>query len=269
MAQNTQSKKKKTSGKTAAKSAPKSSGTKRQAPPPEPAPPRRREILGIVFFFAAVFLIISFFNSEGALIVLGTDFIKSLVGYGFWLAAPAFLFCAVILLFHHGRPVAFRVLCILMLPVLFGAMMHVVNVGAPPEDFVLGDVVKSLAQQGKLLASGGVLGGLFGFALYKAFSKAGAFIVLLVIFGLFLIVGTKFDVSGAANKIKDRATRQSLRPHSPCRRKRRLPPPIPSRARSDETGGRWICRSERMRNSFRFVNLMTGRAPKPSPSGHA
>ena len=207
MAQNTQSKKKKTSGKTAAKSAPKSSGTKRQAPPPEPAPPRRREILGIVFFFAAVFLIISFFNSEGALIVLGTDFIKSLVGYGFWLAAPAFLFCAVILLFHHGRPVAFRVLCILMLPVLFGAMMQVVNVGAPPEDFVLGDVVKNLAQQGKLLASGGVLGGLFGFALYKAFSKAGAFIVLLVIFGLFLIVGTKFDVSGAANKIKDRATR--------------------------------------------------------------
>lgn len=199
MAQTTKSKKKKTTGSSAAKSSPKSSGAKRQTPSPEPAAPKRREILGLVFFFIAVFLIISFINTEGALIVLGTNFIKSLVGYGFWLAAPAFLFCAVILMFHHGRPVAFRTLCILMLPVLFGAMMHVVNVGAPPEDFVFRDVVNDLAQQGSLLSSGGVLGGLFGFALYKAFGKVGAFIVLLVIFGLFLIVGTKFDVSGAAN----------------------------------------------------------------------
>ncbi len=206
MAQTTKSKKKKTSASSASKSS-KSSVSKRQAPAPEPAPPRRREILGFLFLFFAVFLIISFFNSEGALIVLGTNFIRTLVGYGFWLVIPAFLFCSVILLFHHGRPVAFRVLCILMLPVLFGAMMHVVNVGAPPEDFVLRDVVSDLAKEGRNLASGGVLGGLFGYALYKAFSKVGAFIVLLVIFGLFLIVGTKFDVGGAANKIKDRATR--------------------------------------------------------------
>ena len=207
MAQTTKSKKKKTTGSSAAKSSSKASGTKRQAPAAEPAPPRRREILGLLFFFFAVFLIISFFNSEGALIVLGTNFIRTLVGYGFWLVIPAFLFCSVILLFHHGRPVAFRVLCILMLPILFGAMMHVVNVGAPPEDFVLRDVVSDLAKEGRNLASGGVLGGLFGYALYMAFSKVGAFIVLLVIFGLFLIVGTKFDVGGAANKIKDRATR--------------------------------------------------------------
>ena len=207
MAQTTKSKKKKTTGSSAAKSSPKSSGAKRQTPSPEPAAPKRREILGLVFFFIAVFLIISFFNSDGALIVLGTNFIKTIVGYGFWLVIPAFLFCSVILLFHHGRPVAFRVLCILMLPVLFGAMMHVVNVGAPPEDFVFRDVVSDLAKDGRNLASGGVLGGLFGYALYKAFSKVGAFIVLLVIFGLFLIVGTKFDVSGAASKIKDRATR--------------------------------------------------------------
>ena len=177
MAQTTKSKKKKTTGSSSAKSLPKSSGTKRQAPPAETAAPKRREILGLVFFFAAVFLIISFFNSEGALIVLGTDFIKTLVGYGFWLVIPAFLFCSVILLFHHGRPVAFRVLCILMLPVLFGAMMHVINVGAPPENFILRDVISDLAKEGRNLASGGVLGGLFGYALYKAFSKVGAFIV--------------------------------------------------------------------------------------------
>ncbi len=206
MAQSTKSNKKKSSG-AAAKSAPKASGAKKQAPPPEPAPPRRREILGIVFFFAAVFLIISFFNSEGALIVFGTNLIKSLVGYGFWLTAPAFLFCAVILVFHHGRPVAFRVFCILMLPLLFAAMGQVLYVGAPPEDFDLKQVIGTLSEQGKLLASGGVLGGLFGYALYHALSRIGAFIVLLVIFGLFLVIGTKFDVSGAASKIKSRATR--------------------------------------------------------------
>ena len=207
MAQSTKSKKKKASGSSAARSSAKSAGTKRKAPATESAPPRRREFLGILFLLAAVFLIISFFRPEGALIIAGTNFIKSLVGYGYWLAAPAFLFCAVILLFHHGRPVAFRTICILALPILFGAMMHVINIGPPPEEFDLQNEARLLSQTGKLLASGGVLGGLLGYSLYTAVGKVGAFIVLLVIFGLFLIVGTNFDVSSTASKIKDRATK--------------------------------------------------------------
>ncbi len=207
MAQSSKSKKKKTSGASSTKASTKSAGSKRQAPQPEPAAPMRREILGVLFFLAAVFLIISFFNNEGTVIVRVTNGMRSLLGYGFWLAAPAFLFCAVILLFHHGRPVAVRVLCILLLPILFGAMMQVLNVGAPPEDFELQPVVKDLSHTGQLLASGGILGGLLGYALYHWLSKAGAFIVLLVLFGLFLIIGTKFDVSGTASKIKERATR--------------------------------------------------------------
>ena len=208
MAQSKQKTRKKTSGSATGKSAPRSGGSaKKQAPPPEPNPPRRREILGLLFFFAAVFLVIGYFNNEGSIIVFGTDLIKTLVGWGFWLTAPAFLFCAAILVFHHGRPVAFRAFCILMLPMLFAAMVHVLRVGPPPEDFDLKTVMADLGQQGKLLASGGVLGGLFGYALYKAFSKIGAFLVLLVIFALFLVVGTKFNVSGAAGKLRERASR--------------------------------------------------------------
>ena len=226
MAQSKQSGKKTTSAASSAKSSPKksSSASRRQAPPPEPAPPRRREVLGVVFFFIGLFIVISYFNTEGALIVFGSDLIKTLVGYGFWLTAPAFLFSAIILFFHHGRPVAFRVFCILMLPLLFAAMGQVLYVGAPPEEFDLRTIAAQLAQEGKLLASGGVLGGLFGYALYQALSKFGAFIVLLIIFGLFLIIGTKFDVSGTASKLKERATR----PYEPEEEPVYTPQPAPA-----------------------------------------
>ncbi len=226
MAQSKSTSKKKSAsaGKSAAKS---SGGAKKQAPAPETPQPRRRELLGILFFFAAVFLVIGYFNNgeqKGALIDYGTSFIKSLVGYGFWLSAPALLFSAAILVFHRGRPVAFRVICILMLPVLFAAMGQVLYAGEVPVPFDIREVVLSLSGQGKLLASGGILGGLFGYALFALVGKVGAMVVLLVIFALFLIVGTKFDVKSAAASVKERATRPYEPEEEPLRETKPTPP---------------------------------------------
>ena len=231
MAQASRNKKKSTTKKTGSKA---SAPSRRQAPPRESRPPRRREVAAVLFFFAAVFVLISYFKNEGSVIVFVTDLLKSLVGYGFWLTAPAFLFCSAILAFHHGKPVAFRVLCILMLPLLFAAMVHVLRVGAPPENFDLRAISSDLIKEGKLLASGGLLGGLFGYALYNILNKVGAFIVLLVISGLFLVVGTKFDLGGAAVKIKERATR----PYEPeedlnLTADRRRPEPAKKRRETD------------------------------------
>ena len=200
-------KKKSTASSTARKPSSSGSSAKRKAPAKAPAQPKRRELLSLLFFLAAIFMVISFFNTDGTLIQFISKLIKGLIGYGYWLTAPAFLFCAAILFFHHGRPVAFRVFCVLLLPLLFASMCHVLNVGAPPEDFVLKAQAAELYRTGQIMASGGVLGGLFGFSLYTAVGKAGSFIVLLVIFGLFLIVGTKFDLGKAADKLKDQATR--------------------------------------------------------------
>ena len=204
MAQKKTNKKTGNAAKTSTRAA---KSTRSPAPPAEPHPPRRREILALLFFLSAIYLLIGYFRQEGAIIVFGTDLIKSLIGYGFWLTAPALLFCAVILAFHHGRPVAFRSFCILMLPMLFAAMVHVLRITELAEPFDFKAVSLQLMQDGRLLASGGLLGGLFAIALFKAVGKIGAFISMLLIFALFLIIGTKFDVSGAAGKIKERATR--------------------------------------------------------------
>ena len=208
MAQSKKTTKNKSAGTKSAASAPRKTQSAKKSPPPaEPKPPRRREVLGVLFLILGIFLIIGYFTNEGSVIVFSSGLIKSLIGYGFWLTAPALLFSAVILLFHHGRPVALRCFCILMLPLLFASMVHVLRIVELPEVFDLKAVSAQLMDEGRLMASGGLLGGLFAIALFKAFGKIGAFISMLVIFALFLVIGTKFDVSGAAGKIKERATR--------------------------------------------------------------
>ena len=92
-------------------------------PPEPPAAPINREVTAFIFLFVAVFIVISYFNNDGAVIVFVANLIKGLFGWGFWLAAPAFLVSAVILAFHKGKPVALRVSAILLLPVLFAAMV--------------------------------------------------------------------------------------------------------------------------------------------------
>ncbi|MCR5664451.1 MAG: DNA translocase FtsK 4TM domain-containing protein [Oscillospiraceae bacterium] len=176
------------------------------APPPPPASPHRREIAGFIFFFASVFLLIGMFNNEGSVIVFGTNLIKSLIGFGFWLTAPVFFIISCILVFHRGKPVSFRVFSMLMLPVLFATAWHILNAAELPGEFELKSAVEQLHQQGIELKSGGIIGGLLGIGLKNAFSKVGAFFLLLVLFGVFLIFGLKINVSGMASKIKERAT---------------------------------------------------------------
>ena len=83
--------KKKKSTSSSASSRKKSTGSTKQAATRQP---RRREILALIFFFIAVFLAVGLFVPEGTVIIFGTDLVKTLVGFGFWLTIPAFLFSA-------------------------------------------------------------------------------------------------------------------------------------------------------------------------------
>ena len=206
MAQSASSKKKKTSaGK---KTAPASKGAKRvenAVPPFAPPTPHRREVGAFVFLFAAIFLVISYFNSDGAVIVFVTNLFKGLIGWGFWLTAPVFLAVAFVLGFHKGRPVAFRVFCLLLLPILFAAMGHLLYADPEKGTFELTAVVGRLFLEGQELRSGGVVGGLIAIGLKMAFSIYGAFPLLLVLFSLAFILGFKLNVSSMAGKLKERA----------------------------------------------------------------
>ena len=136
MANKSKTSKKKSSVKTAAKPK-KQRPSVQMAPPPEPPQPIRRELTGLLFVLLAAFVGISLFNTEGTVIVYVANFIKGMVGWGFWLAGPVFLFIALILFFHNGRPVEGRVFSALMLPVVFAAMAHLLMGDPAPETFDL------------------------------------------------------------------------------------------------------------------------------------
>ncbi|MDO5001492.1 MAG: DNA translocase FtsK, partial [Eubacteriales bacterium] len=143
---NTKTAANKTTAKASTKK--KSGKAKNTAEPMTQPPPIRRELAAVVFLFLGVFCILSYFNTDGSFVAFFSNLIKGLLGWGFWLTAPAFLLVAFILGFHRGRPVAFRVFSALMLPVIFAAvgnlLFYKINVGA----FDLPTVTGTLFMQG-------------------------------------------------------------------------------------------------------------------------
>lgn len=196
--------KKSTSTKTKTQTKAKKTPEKDNTPPPAPpAPPIRREVCAFVFLFLAVFTAVGMFNTDGAFIAYFTGLVKGLLGWGFWLVAPAFLFAAVILGFHKGRPVAARVCCALLLPLLFAAMANLAFYELPGGEFDLKTAANTLFIQGKALECGGAVGGLLAFALEKLFSVYGAFPLLLALFALCLITACNSSVSDIIKKLRE------------------------------------------------------------------
>ena len=83
--------------------------------------------------------------------------LKGLLGYGYWLAAPALLGGALILLFHHGRPVRLRLSCALTTPLVAGSLLHVFSRGTEVSSWA--GLVPGLWKSGRELKSGGVISG--------------------------------------------------------------------------------------------------------------
>ena len=200
---------KKNSSKTKS-AAPKKSAAKpkkptkaqQETPPPPPPPPIRREIWGVVFTFLAVFMVISYFNTDGAFVAFFANLLKGLVGWGFWIAVPAFLVVAFILFTHKGRPVSVRVTSALLLPVIFAALANLIMCPSMVEGFEIKSAVGSLFTQGQALESGGVLGGLIATGLEAAFSIYGALPILLVIFAALIVVVFKLNPLELMKKLK-------------------------------------------------------------------
>ena len=200
---------KKTSKKPAAKTAAKSSAPKRKSAskpqeinPPEPVIPIRRELGAVMFLFLALFIGISYFRNEGAFVLFFSNLIKGLVGWGYWVTVPAFLLASFILFFHQGRPVALRVFCCLMIPILLAAIISLLvneyDVGSAD----VKRIADMLFDHGQELESAGVLGGLLAIGLEMAFSIYGAFPVLIVLLLACLICALNGSFKKAADKVK-------------------------------------------------------------------
>ena len=189
------------------KSAPAPKKRTESAVPPAPVgEPHRREIAGGVFLFLAAVIGIGYFVREGAVVDYAFGFFSGLLGWGVYTVAPVFLIAALALFFHKGRPVAFRVFSLLLLPILFSALAHLSYADPLKDGFEIKSAVESFFESGRGLASGGVLGGLISVGCESAFSHIGGFLILLALFFVFLVIGLRLNLNSMAGKIKERAT---------------------------------------------------------------
>jgi hypothetical protein len=115
--------------------------TDKTAPPP---PPKRKSgpmtemndkpaaygtniLGGIIFLVLAICSVISYFNTEGSFVAYFSDLVRGLLGWGFYLAAPAFAISAYLLFTCGTKPVGSRVFATVMLPVLLIPHPYITN----------------------------------------------------------------------------------------------------------------------------------------------
>lgn len=182
----------KKSGGTAKKPAASKNNSRSAKNAPKPI---RREVGAAVCVFLAIFSFIGYFDVDGWFIDFFCGFVKGILGWGFYLFPPALLLAAIALAFHRGRPVAFRVFCCFMLPIIFGAIAHLLFSRTA---LVLGgsfsELIKGLYAEGKLLEGGGMIAGLLAMALESMFSVYGAFPLLLALLLFFLMYSVNLSI---------------------------------------------------------------------------
>jgi len=165
-----------TKKKTAAKRTSGRSSSNTKAPQKRPV---RREVGGVILLVLALFTIVSYFKVSALFIDAFAALLKGLFGYGYWLAAPAMVLAGIILLFHHGRPVALRTTSSLVLPLLLGSLCHMFLCKESFESSI--GIVKALWKTGVELRSGGVIAGALAHGSVAVFSKWASAIIFAVL----------------------------------------------------------------------------------------
>ncbi|BAK99770.1 cell division protein FtsK [Oscillibacter valericigenes Sjm18-20] len=179
----------------------KNTGGRRKSAPPAKRPVRR-EAGGVVCLVLALCTAVSYFGVDAVFIDWLAVLLKGLFGYGYWLAAPALALAGIVLLFHHGWPVALRVTCTLFLPLLFGTLAHLVLLKDGYE-FTKG-ILKTLWTSGGGLKSGGAVSGLMAVGVVTAFSRVVSIIIFAVLLITLTMVSLHVTPSGLAERHRNR-----------------------------------------------------------------
>ena len=114
------------------------------------------------------------------------------MGYGYWLTAPALALAGVILMAHRGRPVALRTACALVMPVLLGAILHLLLYkGEAVTGFSA--AMKSLWASGLLLQSGGALAGGLAMGMKRLVGTVVSVVLLLLLLAAFAVLAAMHE----------------------------------------------------------------------------
>jgi S-DNA-T family DNA segregation ATPase FtsK/SpoIIIE len=174
-----------------------------------PPPPKRRGVGAIVCLFLAVFAFLGYVTADGIFVNFFGSLLRGLFGAGFHLAAPCLLLAAGILAAHKGRPVTLRTVSALILPLPFGAVLHLL---ACKTDYSWGfSLIPQLwtdAISGSPPFSGGIIAGLTALASKALFSSAGALIVLITLSVVLLFAAANLTPASLLEAWRNRERRE-------------------------------------------------------------
>ena len=170
--------------------------------PPPPAPTYGREIAGGVCLLLALCAVVSYFQEEALFITFFGGLLKGLLGYGYWLSAPALLLTGLLLLTHRDRPATLRSVCTLLVPVLTGCGLHLLLCARSYEPGLTG--LRELWLSGRSLQSGGALSGGLAVGFSAVFGKVLSLILFLLMLLAALCLALHFSPTDAVRRAQER-----------------------------------------------------------------
>ena len=191
--------------------------------PPPPAPTYGREIAGGVCLLLALCAVVSYFQEEALFITFFGGLLKGLLGYGYWLSAPALLLTGLLLLTHRDRPATLRSVCTLLVPVLTGCGLHLLLCARSYEPGLTG--LRELWLSGRSLQSGGALSGGLAVGFSAVFGKVLALILFLLMLLAALCLALHFSPKDAVRRAQERreAEREDIPEEAPPVREKEKP----------------------------------------------
>ena len=191
--------------------------------PPPPAPTYGREIAGGVCLLLALCAVVSYFQEEALFITFFGGLLKGLLGYGYWLSAPALLLTGLLLLTHRDRPATLRSVCTLLVPVLTGCGLHLLLCARSYEPGLTG--LRELWLSGRSLQSGGALSGGLAVGFSAVFGKVLSLILLLLMLLAALCLALHFSPKDAVRRAQERreAEREDIPEEAPPVREKERP----------------------------------------------
>lgn len=183
--------------------------------PPPPAPTYGREIAGGVCLLLALCAVVSYFQEEALFITFFGGLLKGLLGYGYWLSAPALLLTGLLLLTHRDRPATLRSVCTLLVPVLTGCGLHLLLCARSYEPGLTG--LRELWLSGRSLQSGGALSGGLAVGFSAVFGKVLSLILFLLMLLAALCLALHFSPKDAVRRAQERreAEREDIPKEAP------------------------------------------------------
>lgn len=192
-----------------AKSTPKKSTAKSRSYYEEPkqSPARLEDYSGryisaLVVLLIGICIFVSMFWSDGVVLAKFSDFLKGMLGWGFWLIGASLVYIAFVLFFQKDRPIGFRVICLALLPIFFSAFINIVG------DFTIDSRINDLYANGKDIRCGGVLGGSFAYMLSRYLGKIPSCIVLAILIIVMLFSALGADISSVKKALSESAQRE-------------------------------------------------------------